>query len=238
MAESASVQLPRAERRSPLAAFAPRFGAAGSDETVRLRELPFRAMIDVRLGADQAPVEARIQEALGLALPGALRSTVDADRGVLWLGPRWWLVVGPLDTAADTEHLLRDAVADANASVVDMSAQRTTLELAGPRARDVLMTGCSIDLHERAFPVGSCAQTLLGRAQVVLHRLDPAASAGAGTAGAADPTAIVTGDREFGTDAAGAPSTRSAAPSASTYRILMGASFAAYLTEWLLDALV
>lgn len=201
---AAATTWPVAERRSPLATFGQGFAVAGGDETVRLHELPFRAMVDVRLGADQAAVEARIKEALGLALPGALRSTGDADRGVLWLGPHWWLVVGPPDTEADVAALLRDALVDADASVVDVSAQRTTLELTGPRAREVLMTGCSIDLHERAFPVGLCVQTLLARAQVVLHRLDPP------VVGAATPA----------------------------YRILVGASLAAYLTEWLLNALV
>src|ERR687888_465467 len=35
-------------------------------------------------------------------------------------------------------------------------------------ARDVLLKGCALDLHPRAFDVGRCVQTLLARAQVVL----------------------------------------------------------------------
>jgi sarcosine oxidase subunit gamma len=56
--------------------------------------------------------------------------------------------------------------------VTDVSAQRTTLELSAPRARDVLAKGCSLDLHPRAFGPGRCAQTDLGRANVVLHQVD------------------------------------------------------------------
>jgi sarcosine oxidase subunit gamma len=52
--------------------------------------------------------------------------------------------------------------------VVDVSANRTTMALTGPAARDVLEGGCSIDLHPRAFGTGSCAQTLLARAGVIL----------------------------------------------------------------------
>ena len=59
--------------------------------------------------------------------------------------------------------------------MTDVSAQRTTLELSAPGARDVLAQGCSLDLHPRAFGPGDCAQTLLARAAVILHQteLDP-----------------------------------------------------------------
>lgn len=53
-------------------------------------------------------------------------------------------------------------------SVVDVSAQHTVIELAGSRAREVLAKGCSLDLHPRAFGPGRCAQTLLGRAGVIV----------------------------------------------------------------------
>jgi heterotetrameric sarcosine oxidase gamma subunit len=100
---------------------------------------------------------------------------------LLRLGPDWWLHVGP----------------PAVPGGVDVSAHRTTLELSGPRSRDVLMTGCSLDLHPSVFMVGACAQTLLAQAQVVLHRTAP-----------------------------------------DTYRLLVRASFARYLADWLLDAML
>jgi sarcosine oxidase subunit gamma len=51
---------------------------------------------------------------------------------------------------------------------VDVSAQRTVIEVARADARDLLLKGCALDLHPRVFGVGRCAQTLLARAQVVL----------------------------------------------------------------------
>jgi sarcosine oxidase subunit gamma len=44
------------------------------------------------------------------------------------------------------------------------------LELSGPFARDVLAHGCAIDLHPRVFGPGSCVQTNLAKAQVMLHQ--------------------------------------------------------------------
>ena len=47
-----------------------------------------------------------------------------------------------------------------------------TLALSGPRARQVLMKGCRLDLHPRAFAPGACVQTALARAQMILHQTD------------------------------------------------------------------
>ncbi|MFB4266933.1 2Fe-2S iron-sulfur cluster-binding protein [Nonomuraea sp. GTA35] len=114
-----------ARAESPAAAFAARFEAVSGDR-VRLREVPFEPMWEVR-GAD----------------PGA----------GLRLGPSWWLVTGNFETRPDS---------------VDVSGQRAILELSGPAAEDVLITGCPLDLHPDVF-LGH-AQTLLGKTGVILER--------------------------------------------------------------------
>ena len=88
--------------------------------------------------------------------PPLAPNTVAGD--ALWLGPNEWLVLGARE----------EAYADASAAV-DVSANRVCLELAGPGAADVLARGCALDLHPSVFPPGSCAQTLLARAQVILY---------------------------------------------------------------------
>ena len=59
-------------------------------------------------------------------------------------------------------------------SVVDVSANRTVIELSGPRARELLAHGCSLDLHPRSFGPGDCAQTLLAQTAVILWQTDDA----------------------------------------------------------------
>jgi sarcosine oxidase subunit gamma len=77
--------------------------------------------------------------------------------------------------AADGEErslvaLLADAIAG-DGCVVDLSANRTGLELSGADARTVLATCCSLDLHPRVFATGQCAQTLVQKAGVLIeHR--------------------------------------------------------------------
>ena len=139
------------ERRSPLE------GLEASAEGVTLREVPFLAQVNLR--ADGA--------ALPLPLEPNTVAELAPDRRALWLGPDEWLVIGPPGSEAAIEEELRPF-----GSVVDVSANRTAIELRGPGARAVLETGCALDLHPRAFGPGRCAQTLVARAQVILEQLD------------------------------------------------------------------
>lgn len=84
-------------------------------------------------------------------------NTVVGD--ALWLGPDEWLVLGGRE----------EDYADQPAAV-DVSANRSCLELSGEGAADVLARGCALDLHPSVFPPGRCAQTLVARAQVILYR--------------------------------------------------------------------
>lgn len=161
-------------RRSPLSGAADRLAAVtrGSGGAVRLAELPFLAQVNVRLDAKGAAADA-VGLALGLPLPLEPNTVVRAgELTALWLGPDEWLVVGPPGTQQDLESRIRSATGDEPVSVTDVSAQRTTLLVAGPRARDLLAHGCPLDLHPRAFGPGRCAQTTLARAQIVLVARD------------------------------------------------------------------
>ncbi|MDX2850425.1 sarcosine oxidase subunit gamma [Actinacidiphila glaucinigra] len=157
-------------RLSPLSAAAGRLTAVtrASGGALRLAELPFLAQIDLRLDPGGPAAEAA-GLALGAPLPlEPCTSVRTGDLAVLWLGPDQWLVVGPPGAQEDLEARLRKAAGEAHVSVTDVSAQRTTLLVSGPRARDLLAHGCSLDLHPEVFGPGACARTALARAQVVL----------------------------------------------------------------------
>ncbi|MFG2029100.1 sarcosine oxidase subunit gamma [Streptomyces sp. NPDC048825] len=160
--------------RSPLSHAANRLAAATrtSGGAVRLAELPYLTQINVRLDAKGTAADA-VGLALDLPLPLEPNTVVRAgELTALWLGPDEWLLVGPPGSERDLESRIREAAGDEPVSVTDVSAQRTTLLVAGPRARDLLAHGCSLDLHPRAFGPGRCAQTTLGRTQIVLVARD------------------------------------------------------------------
>jgi sarcosine oxidase subunit gamma len=164
-----------ARRHSPLQHLADRLAATGSAETVMLEELPFRTLVELRVDPD-GDGPGRLAGALGVPLPEtAGEVTGGGSRQVLWLGPGWWLVTDEPEQTAGLEARLATALRQAEptgTSVVDVSAQFTTLRLAGEHARTVLEHGCAIDLHPRVFGPGSCAQTVLAKAQVILHHTD------------------------------------------------------------------
>lgn len=160
--------------RSPLSHAADRLAAVTrtSGGAIRLAELPFLTQINVRLDAKGTAADP-VGLALDLPLPLEPNTVVRAgELTALWLGPDEWLLVGPPGSGRDLESRIREAAGDEPVSVTDVSAQRTTLLVAGPRARDLLAHGCSLDLHPRTFGPGRCAQTTLGRTQIVLVARD------------------------------------------------------------------
>jgi sarcosine oxidase, subunit gamma len=163
-------------RTAPLHFWSERFAAL--PDGVQIVPEPFVAMASLRLDP-AGPAARAVADHLGVALP-TTPSWVEGDTArVIWLGPDEWLVMSPFRTPQDLEAGLRAAVGSAvggAGAVVDVSAQRTTLWLRGAHVRDVLATGCAIDLHPRAFPAGSAAQTTLGLAGVVLLALDETAN--------------------------------------------------------------
>ncbi|GAA1085969.1 MULTISPECIES: sarcosine oxidase subunit gamma [Streptomyces violaceusniger group] len=162
---------PVALRTSPLAHLADRMHAAAvtGARGVTLAERPFTTMVNLRLDpASEAAV--RVEKTLGAPLPRECgHTTASGAHTVAWLGPDEWLVLseGPIDTVE-----LRQALAGDPGSVVDVSANRTTLELTGPAARQVLEKGCRLDLHPRAFGPGRAASTTVGPVPVLLWQLD------------------------------------------------------------------
>jgi sarcosine oxidase subunit gamma len=149
----------------------------GVELPARVRELPFLAQLDLRADPSDADVMARLTKAIGARPPTEPNKAVvsdDGSRHVLWLGPDEWLIVAEPGASPTLEAAIRDAIGDGRGAVIDVSANRTTLSVSGPRARELLAFGCSIDLDERRFKPGMCVQTLLARANVIIVPVGPA----------------------------------------------------------------
>ncbi|MER5578463.1 sarcosine oxidase subunit gamma [Streptomyces massasporeus] len=167
-------------RRSPLAHLEERMreAAVTGARGVTLTELPFLTMVNLRVDPS-SETAGRIETALGAPLPRRCGDTAaSGPRTILWLGPDEWLVLSPPEEAAASREpgvvALRDALGSDPGSVVDVSANRTTLELSGPSARQVLEKGCPLDLHPRAFGPGRAMSTTVGPVAVLLWQIDDA----------------------------------------------------------------
>ena len=148
----------------------------GTAATVAIRELPGLHTIDLRM-APGTSTQASVAEVLGMDLPGKpgqMRSGLLAGGSealALCLGPDWWLIVG-LESAEQQLALLllKD---DHHFSAVDISGQRTTIELEGPNAREVVAHLWEQDLREKSFPVASVSQGLMAKAPVIVCHIAP-----------------------------------------------------------------
>ena len=63
------------------------------------------------------------------------------------------------------------ALAGQTYALTELGDSRCCITLAGPRARDLLVKGCPLDLHPRAFGAGRCAQSLIAKAGVTLYQV-------------------------------------------------------------------
>lgn len=130
-------------------------------------EVPFLAQIDVR--CDPASV-------WRLGFPTTPNTVLgDETRGVLWLGPDEWLVVGLPGTETLIVAELEAALGGEHRSIVDVSANRAVVDLRGASRLDLLASGCGLDLDPRGgWLPGVCAQTLFAKTQVICQEREDA----------------------------------------------------------------
>jgi sarcosine oxidase, subunit gamma len=144
--------------------------ASSADRAVSIATLPPRARFIVRGGSDVADAASG---ALGFALPTtACRAESAGDVVALWLAPDEWLVIGPDVAHQALSEALSEAFGSMPHSLVDVSHRNAALLVSGPKATFVLAHGCPLDLDLRAFPVGMCTRTIVGRTEAVLWRQD------------------------------------------------------------------
>lgn len=146
------------------------------DAAVRLGEKLLPAAVNLRGDAGDPAFVAAVREALGLDLPTTPNTVATTgDLALLWLGPDEWLAVQH-DAAPEGEAQLaarlRTALGELHAAVTEVGENLVCLHVAGAKAREVIMKGCPLDLHPRAFGgVGHCAQSHLSKTSITLHQV-------------------------------------------------------------------
>lgn len=171
-------------RRSPAQHLTALMEAAGGSQ-VRLREVPFLTQITIRATSPESVRS--VGNALGVELPDTVGESVEGEYrsqsgssqatavSAVWLSPDEWLAV--LGDEADTGvsglavvESLEGALGEHRGQIIDVSSNRTTLELSGPKARAVLDKTIELDLHPREFAVGRAVSTQMESVAVILWR--------------------------------------------------------------------
>ena len=156
-------------RRSPAEHLAEAMAQGSTADTVQLREIAFATQIGVRAVPGSGGFAA-LAEAVGTGLPQQVGEVAGSVEGtaVLWLGPDEFLAIAP--EGAELAAELVAALGDEPGQVLDLSANRSVLELSGPAAPLVLRKSCPADLHPRAFGVNRAITTTLANIPVLLWR--------------------------------------------------------------------
>lgn len=144
------------------------------ERSVALRELAFLPQLGVRAVPGSASAAA-VEASLGVTLPSGVGQVTGDAAGVhaLWLGPSEFLVVDASRRQQPGEELEAAAALEGlPGQVMDLSGNRTVLELSGAKAREVLEKGCHADLHPSVFQVGQAIVTAVGPVPVYLHHAE------------------------------------------------------------------
>lgn len=138
---------------------------------LHLSERPFLGYLNLRGRPGEAEFLQGVKGVLGVDLPLEPNTTAAAEGvTVLWLGPDEWLIITGPDAQVELAERLETALEGRMVAVTDVSSGHTMVVASGPRARALLARGCTLDVHPRAFGPGRCAQTMVAKAGVLVHR--------------------------------------------------------------------
>jgi sarcosine oxidase subunit gamma len=135
-----------------------------------LVELPNVAKL--RIQAHRAELESLARRANAL-LPFAPNRALGEGPWLLWRAPGDWLAYaldGAAVGSAELGDLIDRRLAGLGLLAADLSSAYALFELSGPRALEVLLRDCTLDLEGDALPPGGCAQTPIAGLTVLLHR--------------------------------------------------------------------
>ena len=146
--------------------------ADASDSAVRISVSGDFGYINLRGNPADKQFIAAVEDVIGQSLPVTPNALSPEPHRVFWLGPDEWLIVTTAESVTGLVARLGDATSKYHAAVNDISGGLVALIIEGTKTRDILAKGCTLDLHASVFSAGSCAQSGLAKATVLLACLD------------------------------------------------------------------
>lgn len=146
--------------------------AADKNAGVIIQIQPEFVCVNLRGNPQNAEFVASVASTLGQALPDIANTMTVGSHRVFWLGPNEWQIMTSSIDLSGLLARLRESLSGQHACVTDVSGGLVSFQLAGPAARDILARGCTLDLHVDKFRLGSCAQSGLAKANVLIGLID------------------------------------------------------------------
>ena len=134
---------------------------------VTVARIPTPALQLLRLRGFDDVVLSALDRCLSIELPRVPNHAAGTDPRAVALAPGEWMISG---SRVPDATLLAAAAGARVAHVADLGEGRVVYSVAGPRARDLVAKGCTIDLHPRIFGLGRVAQSALAQVFVVIDQ--------------------------------------------------------------------
>ena len=160
--------------RSPLAGLLKpgRHGGHNSPPGVALNERIGLALFVISAAAGKASeVAAKVLAVTGLELPMGPKRVSKDGFALIGTAPGQWLAVVEGKSALGLLAKLAAGLKGL-ATIIDQSDGKAVLRISGPRAREVLAKGCSLDLHRSVFKPGSAGTTPVALIDCVIWQVD------------------------------------------------------------------
>ena len=144
---------------------------------ITFQELPFFEKINLR-GNPNNDFILKNSKILGSVLPVVPNTythtyTKDKKLKVIWLGPNEWLIVIEYQSEKnDIFSKLQSSNNDKEASVTNVSENRTIIRLSGKKIITLLSKFLVLDMEKNLGTQSSCAQTLFVKVPILLVRND------------------------------------------------------------------
>jgi sarcosine oxidase subunit gamma len=139
------------------------------DDILRLTTLSQRTVLRLQLAAKSQKSLDKLRIA-GRPVPEAMNTWLGEDPVICRIAPDAWLLISGRHEAVELMDAVRTACAKRSFAVTDLSDAHLTIAVEGPRAADILVRGCGIDIETLADD--ACLRTRFAQLPVVLRRAE------------------------------------------------------------------
>ena len=139
---------------------------------IKFQELPFMTKINLRGNPNDKIFMSSASKVLNTILPTKPNTYITIDSlKIIWLGPNEWLVIDEKgDDKQDLFSKLENSIGSQDASVTDVSENRTVIRIMGTKLFILLAKFLTLDLDNSLADSSSVAQTLFTKVPVLLMR--------------------------------------------------------------------
>ena len=138
---------------------------------IKIQELPYVDKINLRLDPNNNDYMSICGKILGAVLPTKPNTYVQNEKvKIIWLGPDEWMIIN--DQENELFIKLKNELGDIEASVTNISENRTIIRLSGKKIITLLSKFLVLDLEKNLGTQSSCAQTLFVKVPILLVRND------------------------------------------------------------------